>query len=341
MRNLAFFKRILSLSLLMINLTYAQGVVTYLDKEVWGGRLGDMLVMYIKAKWVAFEYKLPLLYKPFHYSDQLEMHVREQHYSEDISKTYKKQLITCYDASEISTTKNVSKDYTFYQIHYYFNPIEWGEYQRRYDSQEIMAWPGVYTNAAFRAELKRNIAPRDSISLPDLPKDKITVAVHIRNGIGFDLPLLSRQLYSEKDFDSSEKKPAGKFADQYWPLKFPPLQYYVDQIKRLSGMYGDRPMYLYIYTDNNNPIDIMRIIERAVNKPNITFECRETENHHTKNVLEDIFAMARYDCLIRSGSNYPQISQLIGNHKVIIWPKSRIWVGNTLVIDDVGVYVAD
>ena len=342
MRWLTIFKHgLILISLLTINSVQSQGVVTHLSKDQWGGRLGDMLIMYIKAKWVAFEYKLPLLYKPFHYSDQLEMHVREQHYTDQIAKTYKKQLITCYDTSDITETKTLSKDYTLYQIHYYFNPIEWGDYQRRYDSQEIMAWPGVYTNMAFRDELKKNIAPRNPIQLPKLPTDKITIAVHIRNGVGFDHPLLSRQLYDIENLDANEQDVQGIFSDKYWPFKFPPLQYYIDQIKRLSAMYNDAPIYLYIYTDNNDPLSVMNIIEAAVDKPNITFVCRATDNHHAKNVLEDIFAMAQYDCLIRSGSNYPQISQMIGNHKVVIWPKSCKWIGNTLVFDDVGVFVAD
>ena len=341
MRHLPVFKRGLVLSLLIINLAHSQGVVTYLNREQWGGRLGDMLIMYIKAKWVAFEYKLPLLYRPFHYSDQLAMHVREQHYTDHIAKTYKKQLITCYDTSDITSTKSLCKDYTLYQVHYYFNPAEWGEYQRKYDSQEIMAWPGVFTNAAFRNELKKNIAPRNPIQMPSLPADKVTVAVHIRNGGGFDHPVLSRQLYAIEDLDAEEKEGEGIFSDKFWPFKFPPLQYYIDQIKRLSAMYDDAPMYLYIYTDNNDPISMMNMIESAVDKPNINFVCRENDNHHAKNVLEDIFAMAHYDCLIRSGSNYPQISQLIGNHKVVIWPKAFKWIGNTLVIDDVGVFVAD
>jgi hypothetical protein len=341
MRYFAAFKRGLFLSLMIINMTHSQGVVTYLDKELWGGRLGDMLIMYIKAKWVAFEYKMPFLYKPFHYSDQLELHVREQHYTDEIARKYKKQIITCYDTSDIAEPKTLSKDYMLYQVHYYFNPMEWGEYQRKYDSQEIMAWPGVYTNTAFRAELKKNIAPRYSIQTPNLPADKITVAVHIRNGGGFDNPILSRQLYDIEDLDVDNEEVQGVFSDRYWPFKFPPLQYYVDQIKLLSEMYDNAPIYLYIYTDSNDPISMMNMIDTAVHKPNITYACRETDNHHAKNVLEDIFAIAQYDCLIRSGSNYPQISQMIGDHKVVIWPKSCKWIGNTLIIDDVGVFVAE
>jgi len=342
MRALSIFLRGLFLgAVISCGIMQAQGVVTYLSADQWGGRLGDMLIMYIKAKWVAFQYHLPFLYKPFYYSDQLEMHVREQHYTDHIARTYKKKIVTCYDAQDIVETRDLSKDYTFYQVHYYFNPVEWGEYQRKYDSQEIMAWPGVCTNKAFKNELKKNIAPRNPITLPELPTDKITVAVHIRNGVGFDLPLLSRQLYDVAELDATEKKAEGTFADHYWPFKFPPLQYYVDQIKRLSEIYNNAPMYLSIYTDNNDPLSMMAIIQAAVNKSNITFVCRESGNHHAKNVLEDMFAMAQHDCLIRSGSNFSQISQLIGNHKVVIWPKSCKWIGNALIIDEVGTFFAE
>jgi hypothetical protein len=342
MRNLGIVARGLLLSCVMsCGNIQSQCVVTYLDKTEWGGRLGDQLIMYIKAKWVAFHYDLPFLYKPFEYSDQLMMHLNEQHLTDNIVRTYKKKIVTCYDESEIVSKSPVSKDYTFFQIHYYFNPSSWGSYQRNYDSQEIMAWPDVHKDKAFIDEIKKQIAPCNPISLPHLPANKISVAVHIRMGGGFDNSLLSRQLYALEDLNPMEHVPEGIYSDKHWPFKFPPLQYYVDQIKRLSQMFNDAPMYLSIYTDHNDPHSLMRMIQNTVNKNNISFDCRNDDNHHTKNVLEDMFAMAHYDCLIRSGSNYPQIAQLIGNHRVVIYPASCKWIGNTLVIDSAGTLVVE
>lgn len=333
-----FSKGLFVWCLLSFSSMQSQSAVTYLNQNEWGGRLGDQLMMYIKAKWVAFQYKLPLLYKPFNYSDQLAMHLNEQHLTEDIEKNCKKKIVTCYSGSEIVDPYTFSTDTTLYQVHYYFNLPQWGPYQQKYDGQEILYWEEVYTNKEFLNELKKNIAPLNHLQSPNFPKDMINVAVHIRTGGGFDNPLLSRQIYTTNELNPNEKVPAGGFADKGYPLKFPPLQYYVDQIKRISEMNNDAPIYLHIYTDNTDPVSIMNAIEFAVNKSNITFDCRRTDNHHTKNILEDIFAMAQYEYLIRSGSNYPQISQLIGNHRIVICPLSCEWIGNTLIINEIGIF---
>lgn len=319
------------------HVVYPQCAVTYLGIDEWGGRLGDMLLMYVKAKWVAHQHHLPLLVKPFKYADQLCLYDREQHLTQDIERNCKKKIVTCYDGSEIINSGQFSMDTTFYQVHYYYNPPLWGDIQKKYDSQEIIEWHEVLKDKGFIEELKKCIAPRYSLNLPDLPQDKITVAVHIRTGDGYDNPRASRQLYSLNELELAAANPQRNAVDVCFPLKVPPLQYYADQIVRLSEMFDNAPMYVHIYTDSNDPCSIMNLIEFTVKKNNITFNCRKESNHHSSNVLEDMFAMARYQCLIRSGSNYPQISQLIGNHDVVICPLSCKWIADALVIDQTGV----
>ena len=45
-----------------------------------GGRLGDQLIAYMHAKWVSYLYDIPLLYKPFHYSNDLVLDDKEELY---------------------------------------------------------------------------------------------------------------------------------------------------------------------------------------------------------------------------------------------------------------------
>ena len=59
--------------------------VTY---DFSGGRFGDNLVSYCHAKWISYKYNIPLLYKPFDYSDQLMMDVLEIPYSDDLEKQF-------------------------------------------------------------------------------------------------------------------------------------------------------------------------------------------------------------------------------------------------------------
>lgn len=317
-----------------------QSAVTCLDPDQWGGRLGDHIMMYVKAKWVAFQYNLPFFYKPFLYSDQFMMHVAEKHLTSQIKREYR--VIGPYQNISGSLDQYISRESgSLYTIHYYFNLPQWGVYQESYDSQEIMAWPKVFNNTLFLEELKKTIKPRFNINIFSPPKEAISVAVHIRKGGGFDHPLLSHQLYDIQNLNIKEEIPPGTYADKYWPLKFPPTQYYVDQIVRVSEMYKDAPLYVHIYTDDENPLAIMQEIEKAVNKKNITFDCRKKDNHRENNLLEDMFSMAQYDCLIRGGSNFPQISQLIGNHCIVIYPKSLQWIGNTMIIDKVGIFIRE
>ena len=334
MRGL-LIKTCLALALVGFNEVHTVSAIRNIGKDEWGGRLGDMLFGYVKARWLAHHYNLLFLYEPFNYSDQLALHDNNLRYKELKSRGFTE--IDVKDASMLGNIK--SRDNMIYRVNYYFQLDHWGDYQKKYDSQEIMAWPEVYTDEQFLSELKKDIAPRDGRTiLLDLPTDKITVAVHMRMGGGFDHPLISHQFYDMNTLNSSERIPQGIFSDWYWPLKFPPLQYYATQLERLSDLYNNQPMYVYIYTDSQDPVSLMNVIERSVNRSNITFDCRKEINRHDMNVLEDIFAIAQYQCLIRSGSNYPQISQLIGNHKIVIYPKSAVWVGKTLVINDVGTF---
>ena len=125
------------------------------------------------------------------------------------------------------------------------------------------------------------------------------------------------------------------YADKKFPLKFPPEQYYVDQIKRISKLFDDVPLFVYIFTDDSSPLGLVEKIKKAVNKNNITFACRNRGNVHYAHVVEDFYNMSRFDCLIRSGSHFAIAAQLLGSHKIIIYPKHWQWVGKKLVIDEV------
>ena len=56
------------LSALCVYMNIRGAAVSY---QFNGGRFGDQLVTYVHARWVAYKFNLPLLYKRFDYSDQL------------------------------------------------------------------------------------------------------------------------------------------------------------------------------------------------------------------------------------------------------------------------------
>ena len=57
-----------------------------------GGRFGDNLLAYIHAKWIAYRYHIPLLYKPFDCSDQLVLHNLEELYNERKASQFRNQI---------------------------------------------------------------------------------------------------------------------------------------------------------------------------------------------------------------------------------------------------------
>src|SRR5665213_983093 len=60
----------------LVSYSYAheEKAVTY---EFSGGRLGDNLLSYLHAKWISYRHQIPLLYKPFKYSDKLMLDTNE------------------------------------------------------------------------------------------------------------------------------------------------------------------------------------------------------------------------------------------------------------------------
>ena len=56
--------------------------------ELNGGRFGDCLSCYSKAKYFSHVHKLPLYYTRFTYSDQLTLHAYETEYTKDIASPF-------------------------------------------------------------------------------------------------------------------------------------------------------------------------------------------------------------------------------------------------------------
>ena len=78
--------RILVLLALFVSVSIVDAQTSAITHANKGGRFGDRLLQYAKAKWISQRCGIPLLYKPFQYSDQLMMHEIELLYDEERSK---------------------------------------------------------------------------------------------------------------------------------------------------------------------------------------------------------------------------------------------------------------
>lgn len=280
--------------------------------ELNGGRFGDNLSTYCKAKVFSYKYDIPLLYKPFEYSDQLTLHLKETKFTQ--------KLATHFDAiipvkTEDDIKKNKNKNVLL--VTNFYTPA-----------------PGLYeygfTNPIQAHDIKNLLTPINPPPSIEKNNNEITIALHVRKGGGFDAPLASEQT----------TKKAIQYADQQWPTKFPPDQFYIEQLRLIKKLIAsEKNMIVYLFTDDPDPNRLAQKYQEQLKDLNLEFRYRTTGNSHNANVVEDFYLMSQCDCLIRSTSLLARASQILGNHEIILYPIQGYWIEDTLIINPVGIII--
>lgn len=272
-------------------------------------RLGNHLTTYVKTKWNAYQNDIPFLLTDFLYADHLNLSLMDPRLENlnEILLDYKKIIL-----KKVSYSLSIEQDILYQMI--------FDTYLGTDLIQEIKSDPFFYE------EIKKAISPIDSLELIYPPENIASVAVHIRKGGGYDPPLKSVQIFNLKYPRDLKKKPDRDYIDKKFPLKFPPEQFYIDQIKNLSKILGDEPLYVFIFTDVNNPVELKKRIEKEVGLENITFDCRIGVAGHDINVLEDLFSLGNFENMICAGySTFCHISQLLNDYDILIYPTAYHW----------------
>jgi len=263
----------------VIPLDAVNAAVTY---SFSGGRLGDNILSYVHALWVSYKYDIPLLYRPFRYSEQLALH--------DPQKDRDTLIEKYTNTIQCGLTRNVKIERSakvLYTVPFY----------SEFNQEKIPPYLKVdWDNKRFKDLMKRRLKSSTPIK-QFIPKDRITVAIHVRKGGGFDIN-----------------------GQNFMPYKFPPDSFYIKSLKTISEMLRDQPIYAFIFTDDAHPEHIAQEYARRVNLPNITYDYRKAGNHYAANVLEDLFAMSKFNCLIRPLSNYSLIASKLGSMMIEIAP---------------------
>lgn len=313
-------KRFLLLLILFgtISNACAKSAITY---SFSGGRFGDCLVAYCHARYAAHKNDTPFIYRPFKFSDQLAMHTLHKQSNEartvrDIV-TYPKYP----EKGEKVTDLKINKDENLLYVIPFFP-----ECKDERERLKLWHFETDWNDKEFIQILRKEISPVFPLQKLNLPQDKLTLAVHIRRGGGYD------KLF--QTIKRSAPVNATVNADKVTPLKFPPDSFYIASIKKVSEYFSDQPLYVHIFTDDENPSELVAYYKKKVNKPNITYGCREKDNHYDKNILEDFFALTQFDALIRAQSNYSIIASKLGNYKIAISPAKFTWEDTELVITE-------
>lgn len=260
------------------------------------GRAGDYLLWYIKAKYVTHRSNLTFLLNPP--TDHLVRLGLDR-----LNFCKKEKLLTdhLYLIGEFKKIKSGDDIYKHavpcYVVDHEFRAKNW-EYNPAFD--DVTYWKDVLGDKSFRDKLREMIAIPDSAIIQQLlpPKDRLSVALHIRTGNLWDT--------------EGNKKT--------WYYKFPDLDFYAQSLKKLHDLFDRQALFVHLFTDDPYPVELVQQLMQKVDRPAIRFRYPRT-NSPLKLILEDLMAMKEYDCLIRGMSAFAQVAQIIGNHKVVLYPK--------------------
>lgn len=336
-------RRALFLALLFISKISAQTYITHMqyipgiNGSACGlGRMGDQLIAYSKAKWFSHKYSIPYLYYYFPYSEHFHLADKEPH---AIGKWTRIKEKKCkFDEKEASF---VPQDNTCYLVDFFYTSPSWST------CADVGEWKDMLSDAEFRAHLREMLSPKDISVTLDVPMNVRTVALHIRKGSYFDIDgFFSEQEFSLLPDDEPGILPLKKgFMDVGEPYKFPPNQYYIDQLKLLAQEFQYEPLHVVLFTDYAAPDELLATLERAVDLPMITYQTApevvftlhgERLAPGVDSSLRDLLLMTQCDCLIRSGSNFAQIAHLMGDFDIVYYPLDAEWYGNRLTYKTIG-----
>lgn len=262
------------------------------------GRFGDQLVNYMKALWISWKYGLPILYRPFDYSDQLSLSsFHAKVFNGDTLKLFSKKVEFIHSIEKAKKAfeqfeKIDPSDEQLLCIISFLTPLD--------EKWEDEKWDDF----GFRKLLQEQIKPKNQVPSLHLPKDRITVALHVRTGRGYDLQL---------NIDNM-------------PTKFPSDTFYLNGLKQIADHFHGKPLYVYIFTDDPDPREIKNRLEEEWKDWEVengaVFDCRLIENRHDLHVLEDFFSMMEFDCLIRPDSNFTRCIAAISAPLIEVKPSN-------------------
>lgn len=283
---------------------------SYVSYSGSGGRLGDNLVALMHAAYAAYTNDVELIYTPFDYFEQLALSHKLRHV-DHIMQDYRPTVKRFNPGEHLIINPNSD---ILYVVPYFPE----GDWERIHC--DCFKFECDWNNKGFLTYIRNLITPLNPQPAPNLDPAQLNIAVHIRRGGGVDSPLYSKFARIRT------------YSDVGYPLKFPPLRYYIGQLQKIFTSFASRSIHVHIFSDEQNPQELIDRIKTQVTYRDVTFSCRTTHNSPHLNVLEDLFAMPHYDILIRGTSNYAITADKLNDYLVVICPLIFEWHGDTLYI---------
>lgn len=309
---------------------------------------GDNLVALHNAYAYAKKYNLTLAVAPFNHFELFECYNRLPHLPRQLFNN-RHQLV------RVTSEKDIIKHLRNPHVHFYTHV-----------HSERLSMNQTNTEQAKKL-LNLNKKNKELISFKQMMPEKdptvFTIAVHIRKGNGggqiYDGELTSDQIF---DFDRSlvhycvdttgdpfyyfeaeeqfacTKQQFGNLEnpDIVWTTKFPPEQYYIDQIKKVAAD-KNKPIVVHVFTDDKDPLALLARLKQNISDERITFAYYDNrEKGYKQMMVEDLYLMSQCDALIRSTSRFSIIAHVMGSFKTVIYPIRGVWLNNKqLIINEI------
>jgi hypothetical protein len=274
-----------------------------------GERLGDRLLIICAVKFLALTHDLDFYYRPSQFLENCMLSDTEIKFDDSIKARYNKTI----EFTEPAYKK--SKPSTLFLAPW--SSID--HLSQHFGKRHVFR--------TYFDKLQMMVTPKVLLPKLEIPPNTVSVAVHVRKGEGYDEPLSSVQIYKKI---TAEMKSKDRPADHSWPSKFPPEQYYIDQIHLLEDLLANKKITFFIFSDSLNPQDLTARIAKHCAKENASFI--NASSSRSDSPLIDMYKMSACDCLIRAESSFSMVSQIMGNHKLVFSPQSCEWRKNILYV---------
>lgn len=261
-----------------------------------GGRFGDRVLGYAQARYLSYSTGLQFFHRPFAYSEHLTLEFEALPYDQ-YSNEYPDKF---YINSAESLTEFFCKirdpkvSPTLFIVDYFPSDIsEWDT-----DHNRSVAFDIPWDDQEFKSYLIQTLTPR--VAIPNFRQpDRLNVATHVRTLSGGDTP-------------------DGSFA--CFPLKHPNSEYHKRQIKRVYELNLNRPMHVFLFSDTDQPLELVQQFRDYFREYDITFNIQILERPDMNNVIQDFFAMQQFDVLIATRSNFSMMAARLAFLDMLIYP---------------------
>lgn len=277
---------------LCVSLTAHNPSCVITNQKVDHSRIGDILTMLVKGLWVTHINNLLFHHVPCTYTNATGL-----------------KYLPVFDPQQFVAIKDAAagtlpvEACTAYTVGYRYGEDIWGPIQSNNEWQHFKAMQHTLEqDELFMRKLRATIKPLHP-PFHNLPHGMVTVAIHMRTGGQYHI-----------DTESLVKS---------LKTRFMPDTYYIWALKQICALFPNQMIYAHIFTDDGNFTPRMETMAHELAEYPIVLNYRAQGNRHDAHILEDLWSMTYYQCLIRPWSQYSFYAELLGNHEVVVFVESR------------------